>query len=357
MKRSETVTALLAILLLSGLTAASAQTDLSGLGTAQKEIYGDSDLLNLSDVNGKNGATASAISPELAAKLAGSADSVVALFKTGDIDSGGKLTLQPFATSLDENLSLCPGSLFEKEKTGSFCSGSLIGTNLILTAGHCVRTQDECMQTKVAFGWSIKDKNGNTPESVNPAEVYSCKSVLSAYLDDETVENLPANKKQLDYSIIVLDRDVTNHKPLKFNRGKISTGTKLAVIGHPAGLAQKVTPGGKVRENADPVYFVTDLDTFGGNSGSPVFNISTMKVEGILVRGGTDFEEGQTADGRKCVQFHVSGQEEGRGEDVTRSSVIVKYLERKMAASKKKQVNTASSARRASSVINSALGK
>jgi len=356
MKRSESITALLAALMLSGITAATAQTGLSGLDNAQREIYGDNDLMNLSDVNGKSG-TASAISPELAAKLAGSADSVVALFKKDDIDANGRLTLQPFKTSLHETLSLCPGSAFENEKTGSFCSGSLIGSNLILTAGHCVRTLDECMQTKVVFGWSIKDKDGNTPETVSTSEVYSCKNVLSAYYDDETEENLPANKKNLDYSIIVLDRDVKNHKPLKFNRGKIATGTKLAVIGHPAGLAQKITPGGKVRTNTDPIFFVTDLDTFGGNSGSPVFNISTMKVEGVLVRGGTDFIEGETESGQRCVQYHVSAQEEGKGEDVTRSSVVVKYLERKIAASKKKQVNTAGSARRAKSVISSALGQ
>ena len=36
-------------------------------------------------------------------------------------------------------------------------------------------------------------------------------------------------------------------------------------------------------------YFTANLDTYRGNSGSPVFNAITHKVEGVLVRGEQDF--------------------------------------------------------------------
>ncbi|NKC16754.1 MAG: hypothetical protein GKR94_32545 [Gammaproteobacteria bacterium] len=41
--------------------------------------------------------------------------------------------------------------------------------------------------------------------------------------------------------------------------------------------------------NTHEDYFVANLDPFGGNSGSPVFNADTLTVERILVRGEQDF--------------------------------------------------------------------
>ncbi|WP_420540401.1 S46 family peptidase (plasmid) [Paenibacillus polymyxa] len=43
--------------------------------------------------------------------------------------------------------------------------------------------------------------------------------------------------------------------------------------------------GAAVRDNPPNAFFVANLDTYGGNSGSPVFNSDTHEVEGILVRG------------------------------------------------------------------------
>ena len=43
--------------------------------------------------------------------------------------------------------------------------------------------------------------------------------------------------------------------------------------------------------------FMTNLDTFGGNSGSPVYNAKTHKVEGILVRGERDYVPNEDGSG------------------------------------------------------------
>ena len=63
----------------------------------------------------------------------------------------------------------------------------------------------------------------------------------------------------------------------------------MYVIGHPVGLPTKFADGANVRNNNNTSFFVCNLDTYGGNSGSPVFNSSTHELEGILVRGETDF--------------------------------------------------------------------
>ncbi|MEK7233144.1 MAG: S46 family peptidase [Elusimicrobiota bacterium] len=36
--------------------------------------------------------------------------------------------------------------------------------------------------------------------------------------------------------------------------------------------------------SSNPGFFVANLDTYGGNSGSAVFNVETNLVEGILLR-------------------------------------------------------------------------
>ncbi len=61
------------------------------------------------------------------------------------------------------------------------------------------------------------------------------------------------------------------------------------VLGHPSGLPTKFADGANVRDNSLAPSFLANLDTYGGNSGSPVFNAQTREVEGILARGEADF--------------------------------------------------------------------
>ena len=59
-------------------------------------------------------------------------------------------------------------------------------------------------------------------------------------------------------------------------------------------------------------FLVANLDTYGGNSGSAVFNATDGKIEGVLVRGEMDyvFKNG-------CRISNVCATDACRGEDVT----------------------------------------
>jgi V8-like Glu-specific endopeptidase len=85
------------------------------------------------------------------------------------------------------------------------------------------------------------------------------------------------------------------------------------VIGHPTGLPTKVSAGANVRSVND-VYFVANLDTFGGNSGSAVFNAETGEIEGILVRGERDYRYNSA---RGCYVPNTCVNLGCRGEDST----------------------------------------
>lgn len=108
---------------------------------------------------------------------------------------------------------------------------------------------------------------------------------------------MPKNiKKELndkngnDYAVILLDRAVIGTSPVDFRKeGKIPTGQDILAIGYPTGMPTKIAPGAQVIGNKNDIFFYANLDTFGGNSGSGVFNAATKKLEGILVRGATDY--------------------------------------------------------------------
>lgn len=119
-----------------------------------------------------------------------------------------------------------------------------------------------------------------------------------------------------DWSLVRIDRPVTNHRIARIRRsGKISDNQRVHVIGHPVGLPTKFAGGASVRSNQPDAFFVANLDTFGGNSGSPVFNSETHEVEGILVRGETDF-----ASQGNCTVSLVCPSSGCRGEDCTRTT-------------------------------------
>ena len=123
-----------------------------------------------------------------------------------------------------------------------------------------------------------------------------------------------------------LDRDVVGVTPLAIRKsGQIPNKEDVYVVGHPQGLPLKFADGAFVRSNQDPLFFTSNLDTYRGNSGSPVFSLNTHEIEGILVRGGQDFELVFNGD-TQCYQSVVVPDEGGQGESVTRSTVFVALI-------------------------------
>ncbi|OIO10651.1 MAG: hypothetical protein AUJ52_03575 [Elusimicrobia bacterium CG1_02_63_36] len=262
-------------------------------------IYGDDDRLDLHQVQ----------SPKLKAM----AGSTVALFQGSGVSmDGGNATLQ--TSNYGDSYGLCKDEPFRDQGAGAFCSGSLVGEDLIMTAGHCVRSQSACESTKFVFGFGITDKDKGTPGSVPAGEVYSCKELVGR----------TEQGSGPDWALIRLDRSVVGHAPLKITRdGVPAKGTPLVVIGHPAGLPTKIAGGAYVRDADRNGYFVANLDTYGGNSGSAVFNGISGMVEGILVRGETDFTYDSA---NSCRRSNVCTDEGCRGEDVTNVDEVASLI-------------------------------
>ena len=199
---------------------------------------------------------------------------------------------------------ICAKERFSNQITAANCSGFLVAPNVLVTAGHCIKSNTDCSSNKWVFDYKVEHEAQGVV-NVSRSSVYSCKKIISRSLDQETMD---------DYAVIELDRKVTDRSPLTFRRaGKISVGTEIAVIGHPTGLPTKIADGASVRSLKEK-FFVTNLDTYGGNSGSAVFNVKTGEVEGILVRGENDYVHDRA---QGCQVSNVCKSNECRGEDVT----------------------------------------
>jgi len=183
-----------------------------------------------------------------------------------------------FLNTLSSNL--CPNEKFADQERGPVCSGFLVGPDLVLTAGHCVGSERECKDYKFVFDYA-KVRPGHDPSLIPKSKVYSCKTLIGQEF----------TRNDQDWALIRLDRPVTDRRPLEIERStEASLNTPLTIIGHPSGLPSKIARGGKIHK-VENHHYVADLDSFGGNSGSAVLNANSLKVEGILVRGRTDYKQ------------------------------------------------------------------
>lgn len=275
-------------------------------------VYGQDDRLDLYQVEDP--------------KLIEWADSTVAFFETKALrydPSSSRWVIQ--AENLGQVERLCPGERFADQPAGAFCSGFLVGPDLIATAGHCVRLEEPdcekgdteciellqgptCVEIRIAFGFAV-DSEGALPTGIPATDVYACREVVRRRLQLDGP----------DWAILRLDRPVQGRQPLTLSRsGGTRKGDPLVVLGHPSGLPLKIAGGAWVRDPQPGGFrFRTNLDTFGHSSGSPVLNARTGLVEGIVVEGDDDFVERGD-----CQATNVLSDEGGGGEQVVRSSAF-----------------------------------
>lgn len=230
------------------------------------------------------------------------AKSTAAMIKNNKISQDLKLS----GTTLGESFNLCEGEKFRDQINPASCSGFLVGPDVMVTAGHCIKNQNDCDNSKWVFDF---DSNHT---QLQASQIVSCKNLI----ERELVSN------GADFAVFKIDRVLSNRKPLKFRTsGVIAENQNIVVIGHPSGLPTKIADGASVRDQSNDDFFVANLDTFGGNSGSAVFNVDTGTVEGILVRGETDYKS-TIVNGKSCRKVFQCETEKCRGEDVTKITAV-----------------------------------
>ncbi|MGY1709854.1 trypsin-like peptidase domain-containing protein [Geodermatophilus sp. SYSU D00758] len=298
----------------SGLPAAAAPVPLTGsphvgelaavptedlaaaLRAAQKVVYGTDDRLDVHQVTD--------------VALLRDADSAVALVDAAQVTDNGDGTSTLTGPTLGDRRDLCAGEPFRDQPAIAFCSGFLVDPSIVVTAAHCVDAAG-LPDVRFVFGYQMRD--AETAETrIADSEIYRGRRILGSAIGVEGT----------DWCVVQLDRPVLNHRCVTVRRsGRVPDGAGVHVIGHPSGLPKKIAGNAVVRDNSTGRFFVANLDTYGGNSGSPVFHSGTHLLEGILVRGETDYVQVGN-----CARSNVCPADGCRGEDVTRATEFAELV-------------------------------
>jgi V8-like Glu-specific endopeptidase len=181
---------------------------------------------------------------------------------------------------------ICASERFVKDPSLSYaCTAFLIGPDLLLTAGHCAVnvgvSEHETNTFCKAFSWLFDyapDINGRVKTSgIDPDKVYRCQETIYAIKEEVAPYR--------DFALIRLNRPVLGRTPLKLSSDPVKKNDVLSMVGYPLGTPAKSSTNGRVLVNdAAKEIMVTTLDSFEGNSGSPVLN-AKKEVVGILIGG------------------------------------------------------------------------
>ena len=224
----------------------------------------------------------------------------------GHVSIGGSTLEQRHALA---GKPLCRQEAFRTQPSPALGSAFLVTPRIIATAHHCLN--EETFAARCLIFDFETDANGLAPIQFSVDSIYGCsRYVAGAFSSDGA-----------DWALIELDRPVVGRPALALSQDPCAVGLPLYVIGHPSGLPKKIAGNAEIRDNSAATHFVANLDTYGGNSGSPVFNALTHEVEGILVRGDTDFVP--LGDCYASLICPINGC---RGEDCSRISPIVEFL-------------------------------
>lgn len=195
-----------------------------------------------------------------------------------------------------DNGPICPSSLFYGEDSViAGRTGFLIAPNIIMTAPHVSGSSFNPQQFVVIFRHSQQTAGGAgctnfTWSSIPRADVYFPNSSTAV------VNTLDASGRY-DYAAFTLDRSVINRAPVKIRRsGTPRLGDVLISAGYPERTSERVdsaviydgigsTTGLPVFVTYPGNYLLANLNSFAGDSGSPVYNSSDDVVEAAVAYG------------------------------------------------------------------------
>ncbi|WP_282148402.1 trypsin-like serine peptidase [Algibacter lectus] len=178
------------------------------------------------------------------------------------------------SNSLEKTFNLCGNIPFRTQPTVGIGTTFVIGENEMITAKHVFNKKLE--DYVIVFGFEMLQLNGVIQTVINAKDIYYPQKKIY-------------NSEIYDVVIYKLDRPV-NRPLLEWEKSKsLKEGNEIYMIGHPSGIPKKIAVNASIIENRHDQYFYTTLDSFQGNSGSPVFDFNTHKVIGILVSGELDY--------------------------------------------------------------------
>ncbi len=275
------------------------------LGAAGCALYGQDNRLDLYAVPDARGR--------------GAADGVVALVAASSIEERDAPDERLRATTLNDLVStqnkvpLCKEERFRDQPAAAFCTGVFVAPDRVVTAAHCLAAV-KLDEIRFVFGFALTRERQRLT-SVRKADVYRGAELVLCDHDEET---------GIDVAVVRLDREVADHVGLRLAPRDVDIGEPVVAIGHPLGLPLKHAAEARIIDASAACCFTASLDTYRGNSGSPIFDRDYEWI-GLLVQGEADFVTDARA---RCVRSAGYTEEGPAAETVLRATVIADAIAR-----------------------------
>jgi V8-like Glu-specific endopeptidase len=242
------------------------------------------------------------------------ASSVVALFLAKNLYRWENGTYEIKGNPFGSYYQACDGERFTRQTSAAFCSGTLVGPDLVLTAGHCFANSEpeSCRETFFLFDYAnfapIKP-----PKYFNQEQLYRCKRIIKRR----------NSWTHGDFALVQLDRPAEGRTPVPLRtNGDLPDEHELVLVGFPYGLPMKISDSAYIRNQSD-MYYNANLDGAGGTSGAPLFSRDDMVLEGIHLGGEKDFVYDRS---NSCYRTKECKDERCLGEDILKISFILPFL-------------------------------
>ncbi|WP_285009833.1 trypsin-like serine peptidase [Pedobacter faecalis] len=208
--------------------------------------------------------------------------------------------------TLGTRYKLCPGEPFAEQPVAGVGTAFIVAENKMATAAHVFSEPVE--NYVVVFGFVMQSAKGKYNALISNRNIYHPIKVVH---------------KDTDVDLTVFEvRERISRQPLQLAlKSDPALKTEIYMVGHPSGIPQKIALNADVQENKHPQYFYSSLDAFQGNSGSPVFDMKTHQVIGVLVSGEVDYIWNGSCNKLSLCQFPYC-----KGEKVIKISTLENVL-------------------------------
>jgi len=198
------------------------------------------------------------------------------------------------STKLSDIIKLCKQEPFTDQPSVGVGTCFIVDKDLMLTANHVFT--HPLKEYAIVFGFDMVNKNGIIETLIPEKDIYYPIKTIEA-------------SQTYDTHIFKVNKEI-NRPILEWeNSQTLKKGTEIYMLGHPTGIPKKAAVNAGISDNKHPQYFYTSLDSFQGNSGSPVFNFETHKVIGVLVSGQLDYRfNGNCYESTLCQQPYCKGE-------------------------------------------------
>lgn len=253
------------------------------------------------------------VDPTVPREISMLAQSVGALFLKRDVTfRRGQMWRE--SESLGRAYGLCRQERFVDLPSSAECTGFLITSTRIATAGHCIPASVTCNDIIWAFDYTEGQYTWDGERlSLPQSKTYRCKRILAKH-----------DNRHLDYAVIELDRPVEDRWPLKLaNSAEIHPGEEIFALGFPQGIPMVWSSMGQVRRREGRLKVFAQIDLSEGNSGSPIFASNSLDVLGVLIEGEEDLSRNRR---NSCNQSVMCDQQGCRGEVFLMADVLKPFV-------------------------------